>query len=181
MLSSAAWWSFYARYRDRETTIAVINSPHTFIVAAVVLDRPYLKSARVLKPAKILMLPALAVREAMKMDAAFANNIANELAIAYRAVVRDQKSLKLRTSLERLANWLMLQDEETGGQHRFTVPFDKRVLAARLGMVPEALSRGFAALAKYDVTINGGDVEIHDPEALALLAKPDPLIDDPQA
>ena len=35
---------------DRETTIAVIGPPHTFIVAAVVLDRLYLQSARVLEP-----------------------------------------------------------------------------------------------------------------------------------
>jgi CRP/FNR family transcriptional activator FtrB len=34
----------------RETTISVIGPPHTFIVAAVVLDRLYLQSAQTLEP-----------------------------------------------------------------------------------------------------------------------------------
>ncbi|WP_296713295.1 helix-turn-helix domain-containing protein [Rhodoblastus sp.] len=168
----------YATCRDRETTIAVIGAPHTFIVAAVVLDRFYLKSARVLQPAKILMIPALAVRKAMKEDTAFAVAIATELAIAYRNLAEDLKNQKLRSGLERLANWLVLRDRETGETHRFVIPFEKKVLAARLGMTPEALSRGFAALAAYKVAITGSEVAIHDPESLTLLAKPDPLIDD---
>jgi CRP/FNR family transcriptional activator FtrB len=168
----------YASYRERETTVAVIGPPHPFIVAAVVLDRFYLKSARVLQPAKILMVPALAVRKAMNEDTAFAVALATELSIAYRDVVQNLKNQKLRSGLERLANWLVMRDKETGETHRFVIPFEKKVLAARLGMTPEALSRGFAALAAYKVAITGSEVEIHDPEGLTLLAKPDPLIDD---
>lgn len=168
----------YATYLDRETTIAVIGPPHAFIVAAVVLDRFYLKSARVLQPANILMIPALAVRKAMKEDTAFAVALATELAVAYRNVAQDLKNQKLRSGLERLANWLLFRDKETGGTHRFLIPYEKKVLAGRLGMTPEALSRGFAALAIYKVAIKGSEVEIQDAEGLTLLAKPDALIDD---
>ena len=55
-----------ASWLDRETTIAVIGPPHTFIVAAVVLDRLYLQSARMLEPSRILMLPSEPVRKAMR-------------------------------------------------------------------------------------------------------------------
>ncbi len=108
----------YARYRDRETTVEVIGPPNSFIAAAVVLDRPHLKSARVIEPARILMLPAASVRKALPEDAAFAARIAVELATAYRAVTRDLKNQKLRTGLERLANWLARRDQETGATHR---------------------------------------------------------------
>ena len=47
--------------------------------------------------------------------------------------------------------------------------------------MPEALSRSFATLAKYNVVITGADVEIREPEALERLAKLNPLIDDPNA
>ena len=94
-----------ASYLDRETTIAVIGPPHTFIVAAVVLDRLYLQSARVLEPSRILMLPAEPLRKAMRNDAGFATAIADEMANAYRNVAQELKNQKLRTSLERLANW----------------------------------------------------------------------------
>lgn len=171
----------YARYRDRETTIEVIGPPNSFIAAAVVLDRPHLKSARVIEPARILMLPAASVRKALPEDAAFATRIAVELAIAYRYVTKDLKNQKLRTGLEQLANWLARRDRETGSAHRLVIPFDKKVLAAQLGMAPENLSRGFATLARFGVRVKGSQVEIADPAALEQLAKPDPLIDDPSS
>lgn len=169
----------YARYRDRETTIEVIGPPNSFIAAAVVLDRPYLKSARVIEPARILMLPAASVRKALGEDAGFALRISTELATAYRYITKDLKNQKLRTGLERLANWLVWRDREVGASHRVLIPFDKKVLAAQLGMVPENLSRGFATLARFGVKVKGAQVEIGDPRALEQLAKPDPLIDDP--
>ncbi|MDR3450335.1 MAG: cyclic nucleotide-binding domain-containing protein [Alphaproteobacteria bacterium] len=167
-----------ASWLDRETTIAVIGPPHTFIVAAVVLDRLYLQSARVLEPSRILMLPSDSVRKAMRADAGFATAIAEEMANAYRNVAQELKNQKLRTSLERLANWLVHRDKETGGGRRFVIPFEKKTLAARLGMAPEALSRAFATLAKFDVHIDGASVIIKDAAALEKLAHPDPLIDD---
>jgi CRP/FNR family transcriptional regulator, transcriptional activator FtrB len=176
MVSGAV--ELYARYRDRETTIEVIGPPNSFIAAAVVLDRPYLKSARVIEPARILMLPAASVRTALGDDAAFACRIATELATAYRYITKDLKNQKLRTGLERLANWLVSRDREAGSPHRLIIPFDKKVLAAQLGMVPENLSRGFATLARFGVKVKGAHVEIGDPAALERLAKPDPLIDD---
>jgi CRP/FNR family transcriptional activator FtrB len=167
-----------ASWLDRETTIAVIGPPHTFIAAAVVLDRLYLQSAFVLEPARILMLPSNSVRQAMRTDAGFATAMAEEMAIAYRTVAQELKNQKLRTSLERLANWLAHRDKESGGSHRFVIPFEKKVLAARLGMAPEVLSRAFATLAKYDVIIDGANVIVKDWAALERLAHPDPLIDD---
>ncbi len=167
-----------ASWLDRETTIAVIGPPHTFIVAAVVLDRLYLQSAHTLEPARILMLPSESVRQAMRADAGFATAMAGEMAIAYRTVAQELKNQKLRTSLERLANWLVHRDKETGGVHRFDIPFEKKILAARLGMAPEVLSRAFATLTKYDVRVDGANVVVKDWVALEKLANPDPLIDD---
>ena len=91
----------FAAYRDRETTVAVLGPGHSFIVAAVVLDKVYLKSARALSPCRILMIPADAVRTYFSEDAAFARALAVELAIAYRGVVKELKNQKLRSSLDR--------------------------------------------------------------------------------
>ena len=159
--------------------VSVLGAGNSFIVAAVVLDRVYLKSARALTPARILMIPAEAVRRYFGEDAAFARALATELALAYRNVVKELKNQKLRSSLERLANWLLACDNETGGHGRFQLPFEKRTLAARLGMAPEVLSRSFAALAPYKVIVKGSEIQIRDPEALKQLAKPTPTIDDP--
>ena len=169
----------FSAYRDRETTVSVIGPGNSFIVAAVVLDRVYLKSARSLTSARILMIPADAVRRYFAEDAAFGRALALELASAYRGVVKELKNQKLRTSLERLANWLLAHDKETGSRGKFELPFEKRTLAARLGMAPEVLSRSFASLVPYKVIVKGPEVQIHDVEALSGLASPTPTIDDP--
>jgi CRP/FNR family transcriptional activator FtrB len=171
----------FATHIERETTLGMARPQNTFIVASVVLDRIYLESTRVLEPAKILMIPATAVRQAMVEDAAFATTIATELVDACRNNVRELKNQKLRSSLERLAAWMLLRDRETGAAHRFTIPFEKKILAAHLGIAPEALSRSFATLSKYNVVINGAEVEIRDTDALERLARLNPLIDDPNA
>lgn len=171
----------YSHYRERETTVAVIGPFHSFILAAVILDRPYLKSARALSASRILMLPSEAVRQAFDASPLFARALARELAMAYRGVVQELKNQKLRSSLERLANWLIRHDIEAGESGRFDLPFDKKVLAARLGMAPEVLSRAFATLKAYHVAIDGRSVTINDRAALLKLARPTPLIDDPTA
>jgi CRP/FNR family transcriptional activator FtrB len=169
----------FSRYRDRETTVAVLGPGQTFILAAVILDRTYLKSARALESSRILMLPAEAVRSAFDNDPIFAREIARQQALAYRGVVQELKNQKLRSSLERLANWLLRRDTETGARGSFDLPFDKKVLAARLGMAPEVLSRTFATLVDYGVQVNNKTIVLTNIEDLAKLAQPTPLIDDP--
>jgi CRP/FNR family transcriptional regulator, transcriptional activator FtrB len=167
----------YSAYRDRETTVAVVGPGHSFIVAAVLVDRLYLKSARALTATRILMIPAEMVRRAFAEDAVFARRMALELANAYRTVVKELKNQKLRSSLERLANWI-LSHGAAAGSRGFEIPFDKKVLASRLGMAPEVLSRSFATLAEYKVAVSGRMVTVGDLEVLRRLAHPSPTIDD---
>lgn len=169
----------FSAYRDRETTVAVVGAGNCFITAAVVLDRVYLKSARSLTSCRVLLLPADAVRRTFYSDAAFARALAIDLATAYRSVVKELKNQKLRSGLERLANWLLVQTSEAEDILRFTLPFEKKVLAARLGMAPEVLSRTFTTLAAYDVRVDGPKITIGDRDALEKLAKPIATIDDP--
>jgi CRP/FNR family transcriptional regulator, transcriptional activator FtrB len=168
----------YAAHHGRETTVSVIGPGQSFIVAAVLLDRVYLKSARAMVPSRVLLVPADAVRLGFAEDAAFARNLARELAYAYRTLVKELKNQKLRSNLERLANWLLVRDNETGATGRFELPFDKKTLAARLGMAPEVLSRSFAALTSCHVAVNGAEISLNDIPALTKLANPCVTIDD---
>jgi CRP/FNR family transcriptional activator FtrB len=117
------------------------------------------------------------VRDVFGRDAAFARAIVNELAERYRTVVRALKNEKLRSSAERLANWILQADSLQGNQHSVELTFDKRTLASRLGMTPENLSRNFALLAKYGVKSSGRGIVIGDTSALKRFAKPNSLID----
>ena len=167
----------FASHGGHETTIDIMRPVTTFILAAVIRDDVYLKSARTLTPARILMIPAQTVRDVFGRDAAFARAIVNELAERYRSLVRSLKNEKLRTSAERLANWILQADAKQGHQRNVALTFDKRTLASRLGMRPEILSRNLAMLTKYGVKTSGRVIVIDDLVALQQFAKPNSLID----
>jgi CRP/FNR family transcriptional regulator, transcriptional activator FtrB len=162
----------------RETTIDILRPVATFILAAVVRDEVYLKSARTLTPAQVLMIPASTVRDVFGRDAAFARAIVNELAERYRVLVRTLKDEKLRTGAQRLANWILRADALQGHRHSIELEFDKRILASRLGMTPENLSRNLALLTSHGVKSVGRDIIIENASALRQFAKPNSLIDD---
>lgn len=169
----------FTSHLDRETTVDVLGESDCFILAAVFLDRGYLKSVRAITPVRLLMIPAPAVRAVFREDPAFAEKCATDLAQGYRRLVKELNNLKLRSSLERLANWLLHHARRDETSASFLIPFDKKTLAAKLGIAPEVLSRNFAALAEHGVKVSGKMVEVTDLSRLEALAKPAAIIDDP--
>lgn len=168
----------FARHGDRETSLSILRPPAAFILAAVLLDQPHLKSARTVMPSLIALVPTEAVRAVLDDDPAFAQATLCELAIRYRAIVKDLKNMRLRPSLERLASWILHANADAGGTGKFIIPMEKRALASQLGMRPENLSRNFAELARHGAKVSGRQVRIDNLAALTRLAQPDPLIDD---
>ena len=169
----------YATAAGRETTMFVAHPVSTFILAAVLKDAVYLMSARTLEKSRLLLIPASDLREAFENDAGFARAILLDLASSYRGVVKALKDQKLRTSLERLANWLLHQDSLQGSSGQIDLPIDKKTLASLLGMTPENLSRAFNTLSAYGVSVDGPRIALSKPRDLRQLARPHPLIDDP--
>lgn len=167
----------FAGHEGRETTIDIIRPVTTFILAAVIRDEVYLKSARSLTETRILMLPAAKVRQTFGKDAAFARAVVDELAIRYRGMVRALKNEKLRNTAGRLANWILASDRQQGGSGRVKLVCDKRTLASQLGMTPENLSRNFSLLAKHGIASRGREIVIEDRSALSAFAQPTLLID----
>ncbi|GGD28327.1 helix-turn-helix domain-containing protein [Sinisalibacter lacisalsi] len=168
----------FARWNGHETSMATLRPVSTFILAATIRDAPYLMSARTLEKSRIALIPSQDVRAIFDIDGDFARAIVAELALAYRSVVKAQKDLKLRSSLERLANYLLRQQDRAHGAEDFTLPYEKRRLASLLGMTPENLSRALKALKPYGVLVDGNRISITDRADLEGLAKPTPLIDD---
>jgi CRP/FNR family transcriptional activator FtrB len=169
----------FAEWSGDEATMAILRPVSTFVLAATVTDRPYLMSARTLEKTRLILLPSEDVRAVFHADRAFAEAIVTELAHCYRSTIRHAKDLKLRSALERLANYLLRQHHRRRGAVRFDLDIEKRKLAAYLAMKPENLSRAFASLRAYGVEVDGPVVSLGDVAALERLARPSPLIDGP--
>ena len=169
----------HADWQGRTTTMAVVKPVGTFILAACVRDLPYLMSARTLEPSRLLLVPASDLRSIFRSDPEFAVSIVSELAGAFRSMARHAKNLKLRTSRERIACYLLKQSQLAGGVDRFVLQVEKRLVASYLGMTPENLSRALKLLEGDGVSLKGQTVTITDRARLMAACPPDVLIDGP--
>lgn len=168
----------FASFNGRDTTMLVVRPLSSFILAAVLNDAVYLMSARTLVNARILMIPAENVRKTMEIDPEFSRMMVIALAQSYRIVIRAFKERKLRSGMERLANYILRAYAQSPEPGQIELTENKRTLAGLLDITPEYLSRALKKLRAYGVEIQGGRITLSNPSALKHFAKPTPLIDD---
>ncbi len=169
----------YAQWNGRESTLGTLRPISTFILAATIKDAPYLMSARTLEKSRVILLPSADVRETFLRDQDFSRAIVDELATCYRTTVKYSKNIKLRNSVERLANYLLRKNKAFGNANVYELPIEKRRLASFLRMTPENLSRSLKTLRDHGAEVDGNTVRISNLEKLSEFSKPTPLIDDP--
>lgn len=157
-----------------ETVVETLFPVDSFILAAALTGAPYLMSARTLLPSRVLLLDAEIFRHAVAADPALSAPVMAELAQHFRRLVRQIKDLKLRTGVQRLGCYVL---GLAGEGDEVVLPVDKRILASRLGMTAENLSRAFSTLRDHGLSVQGNRLLIQDRGKLVAFSKPDPLID----
>ncbi len=76
------------------------------------------------------------------------------------------EEMKALSSVERLASFLMGLAPVQEGSCTFSLPYDKGLIAGRLGMKPESLSRAFHRLRQVGVVVSRNNVAISDVDRL---------------
>ncbi len=160
----------FSEPNGRRSTIAIIRSVKPFLLTSIADDINPM-AARTLERSEILLVPLKVVHELIDTDPSFAHAIIYELSNEFRELIEDFKNLRLRTTIERLAEWILRSDHDAGSTGHFVIPFGKRVLASHLGMAPENLSRNLASLAPLGVAVRGRHVSLSDRAALAQFAR----------
>ncbi len=139
------------------TIVEIFREDEIFVAPAAMLRLPYLVSAVVLAPARVLAIPAAVFRAVLERDPGLARGMAEVLARHWRLLVEQLKDLKLRTAGERLAVYLLglAGSAKVGHPAVLDLREPRKSLAARLNMTPENLSRAFVALRAYGVAKTG--------------------------
>lgn len=133
---------------------------------AVVLDAPYLVTARLLKESRLLQYPAPAFRARLRSNAALSNEANLQLSIHWRNLIAQIRELKLLSATERLVAYLLALCPRHSGPVTITLPGPHRLVAERLGVTPQSLSRSFATLRSLGVTSSRRQVSIADASRL---------------
>lgn len=79
------------------------------------------------------------------------------MAGSLRGLIKEITELKLQSTTERLASYLAELSGMEEGRAVVHLPFEKRLLADRLGMEPATLSRAFGKLRELGVETGRGD------------------------
>jgi CRP/FNR family transcriptional activator FtrB len=158
--------------------VEVVPPGGYFVLNAVLSGLPYLTSARAVTQTRLIAVDAAGLRTAMYEEVSLATALLRAQALDFRAMVRQVCDLKLRTTAQRLGCYLLsLSDTASANTVSLRLPFDKRLLAARLGCRQENLSRAFAALRDLGVETHGARVILHDIASLRDYSLPDDTAD----
>jgi CRP/FNR family transcriptional activator FtrB len=158
-----------------EATVLVLHPVTAFGVDAVLRNSVLLTSARTVRTCRIVRIPADSVRELVEQSQEFRHVVMNDLTLSHENVVRELKNMRLRTAFQRLVAWILAMQAQAGTSSEIELPYDKSLLAARLGMSPETLSRDLARLTDLGVTVRGRRLTISDSNTLSLSVAVDEL------
>ncbi|EPX78566.1 Crp/Fnr family transcriptional regulator [Litoreibacter arenae] len=157
-----------------EAIVNVFTRSHSFGEAVSFKNGDYPVSAEAVTDCTLLLLPARSLVAMMKEEpdlciAALASTFQH-----LHEMVSHLEQIKARTGAQRVADFLLdLSNCETGSC-MVTLPYDKILIAGRLGMKPESLSRAFAKLQKVGVKIARNHAMISDIDALKEYTRADP-------
>lgn len=152
--------------------VEVVRPGGHFILTTVLAQMPYLMNAHTTVASRVVALDAEQLLRAIQQEPLLASAVLRAEAIDFGAMVRQVCDLKLRTTAQRLGSYLIeLSEAQAENSATFRLPFDKRLLAAKLGCRQENLSRAFAALRNLGVETHGARVTLHDIARLRDYAK----------
>jgi CRP/FNR family transcriptional activator FtrB len=164
---------------DGSTAVVEVLQPgQDFVLASVMSSQPYLQSAHVVQRARLLAIKATPLRGIVEREPELALALLRSMSVDFRNLVRQIRDLKVRTTAQRLGAYLLaLVPDLKAPEAQFRLPFEKGLLAARLGCRQENLSRAFATLREMGVETHGARVMLRDIPRLTAYAMPDYLND----
>jgi CRP-like cAMP-binding protein len=161
-----------------EKIVDLIAPGHSFGEAVMFMERPYYVMAQAVADSFVLHISRRVVFEEIERDPAFARKMLAGLSRRLHGLVTDVESYSLQSGAERLIGYLLRQDERLGGpsegaQAGSNVPYvvtlttSKAIIASRLNLTPEHLSRILHELATAGlISVEGRDIRILDVEKL---------------
>jgi len=151
-----------------EAVVGVFSSGHSFGEALALRQQVYPVAAEAVTDSHVLCLPTGVLTNLIRSDPEIAISILAATFQHLHSMVFQLEQIKTFSAARRVAEFLVELCQKKEGTCTVILPYDKTLTAGRLGMTPESLSRAFAKLRKYGVTIRKNSAEISD---VALLRK----------
>lgn len=161
--------SLISEARGENSIIDFLAKGDVILVPPVLLQLPYMVTAKAVADLVVVMIPAAEFRTLAKTELPLATALNELLATQWRLLVKHLTSTRSRDADSRVIQFIVDAAGATKGPARISLPGSKRDLASHLGLTPETLSRSFKRLASLGVQTTRANIEI---ENMARLDKP---------
>jgi len=156
-----------------ETVIDMMRKGDSFAEAAAFSGSRYIASAEAASVARVARIPADHLVRCIRQSPDIALAMIASTSQRMRYLVQQVEQLKAQSGVQRVAEFLASLSLAEQGRCALALPYDKILIAGRLGLTPESLSRAFAKLRGVGVTINASQVNVKDIVELRRIASDD--------
>jgi CRP-like cAMP-binding protein len=157
-----------------EAVVGVFTKGASFGEAVAFRHDTYPVAAEAVTDCALVRIEADSFLRMIRESPEVAISILSATFVHLHSLVAQVEQLKAQTGAQRVAEFLLELATCPSGPCEVTLPYDKVLIAGRLGMKPESLSRAFARLKEQGVTIRQNAVHIQDIAALRDYAEEDP-------
>lgn len=155
-----------------ERIIEILGPQQTCGESAWLLAAPYPFSLTSITRSRLVHIEGRLIDELIASDAGFVNRLAGQLSQRLHVLVEDVEQVTTRSPIARISGYLMALTGASPDHPRVSLPYPKAMIASRLGMTPEALSRGLRDLQEARlIRVAGGEIELLSLQHLKHLEK----------
>ncbi len=149
-----------------EAVVGIFTKGRSFAEAAAFRGDVYPVAAEAVTDCRLLQVRASLILETMKSRPELATAIVASTFRHLHSLIGQIEQLKAHTGAQRVAEFLLELCPVDEGACVVTLPYDKTLIAGRLGMKPESLSRAFVRLRGTGVMVRQNHAAIADVEKL---------------
>jgi len=149
-----------------EKVVEVIGPGSSFGEALMFMEMPYILMAQALADSLLLHVAKDVVFREIERHPGFARKMLAGLSRRLHSLMHDVEAYSLQSGTQRVIGYLLRQDAPPEGEtasYTVTLPTSKSIVASRLNVTPEHLSRILHELVEAGlIAVDGRDVRILD-------------------
>ncbi|MDO5658547.1 MAG: Crp/Fnr family transcriptional regulator [Paracoccus sp. (in: a-proteobacteria)] len=149
-----------------EAVVTVRTRGHSFAEAIALRGKSYPVSAEAVTQATLVRIDAKRLRHLIETEPPLALAMLASCYVKLQGFVTQVEQLKARSGAQRVAEFLLSLCDEEADKQMVELPYNKGLIAGRLGIKPESLSRAFRRLRDHGVRIEGNRAYITDMQAV---------------
>jgi CRP-like cAMP-binding protein len=156
-----------------DTVIEMSTKGQSFAEVDAFTSGRYFAAAEAVSEVRVARIPADHVVQCIRRNPDIGLAMIASASRRMHHLIQDVEQLKTQSGVQRVAEFIASLAVAEQGHCAVALPYDKVLIAGRLGLTPESLSRAFARLRSIGVVVDAAQVKVKDVATLRRVANDD--------